>query len=185
MSDLVIQTITDLEVDVYIEISKNSNIKYEYDHNKKILVCDRVLHTPFKYIFNYGFIQNTLSLDSDPLDVVVLMEDTLAPGCLIRCRFLGVLETIDDEGVDPKIIMCPSTKIDPTYALFKNITDVPKHTLDKIKYFFSHYKDLEKKSVNVGYFLDKTEAIDIYKQSLELYKEKEKEKEKDKESQCN
>jgi inorganic pyrophosphatase len=159
-----------LEVDVYIEISKNSNIKYEFDHTKNALICDRVLHTPFKYSFNYGFIPQTLSLDSDPLDVVVLMEDELVPGCLIRCKFLGVLETIDDDGNDPKIIMCPSIKIDPTYASLLNITDVPKHTLDKLRYFFSHYKDLENKHVTIGNFLDKNEAIHIYKQSVELYK---------------
>ena len=176
MDNLTIQNQTDdnLEVDVYIEISKNSNIKYEFDHTKNALICDRVLHTPFKYSFNYGFIPQTLSLDSDPLDVVVLMEDELVPGCLICCKFLGVLETIDYDGADPKIIMCPSNKIDPTYTSFKNITDVPKHTLDKIKYFFSHYKDLENKSVTIGIFLDKKEAINIYKQSIELYNEREK-----------
>ena len=64
--------------DVFIEISRNSHIKYEYDKDKKMLKCDRVLHTPFKYLFNYGFIPDTLSPDGDPLDVVVLMDDELA-----------------------------------------------------------------------------------------------------------
>ena len=169
-------SIDDLEVDVFIEISKNSNIKYEFDHKTNTLICDRVLHTPFKYIFNYGFIQNTLSLDSDPLDVVVLMEDSLVPGCIIRCKFLGVLETTDDDGQDPKIIMCPSNKIDPTYSQMKNIADIPQHTLDKIKYFFTHYKDLEKKQVTIGNFLDKKDAIHIYKKSAELFKTQSKKK---------
>jgi inorganic pyrophosphatase len=160
----------DIEVDVYIEISKNSHIKYEFDHEKNILICDRVLHTPVKYHFNYGFIPNTLSLDLDPLDVVVLMDDELVPGCLIKCRFLGYLDTEDDAGTDPKIIMCPSNKVDPTYYSFKNITDISKKTLEKLKYFFSHYKDLENKKVNVGNFFDKTEAIDVYVKSCEYYK---------------
>ena len=60
---------------VFIEIARNSHIKYEYDKEIKALICDRVLHTPFKYQFNYGFIPNTLSLDGDPLDVIVLMDD--------------------------------------------------------------------------------------------------------------
>ncbi len=68
------------EVDVIIEISKNSHIKYEYDKDRNIIRCDRILHTPMKYPFNYGFIPNTLSEDGDPLDVVVLMDDELVPG---------------------------------------------------------------------------------------------------------
>ena len=103
------------EIDVFIEISKNSHIKYEYDHNKKALRCDRLLHTPLKYIFNYGFIPNTLSGDGDPLDVIVLMEDELIPGCYIKCKILGCLDTSDDEGHDPKIIACPIDKIAPSY----------------------------------------------------------------------
>jgi inorganic pyrophosphatase len=164
--------INDLEVDVYIEISKKSHVKYEFDHEKNILICSRILHTPFEYFFNYGFIPNTLSPDNDPLDVVLLMEDELLPNTLVKCRFLGCLETADDEGIDPKIIMCPINKISPSHASFQNIHDIPQHTLDKIKYFFTHYKDLENKSVSIGNFLDKNDAIQIYNESVKLYKEK-------------
>jgi inorganic pyrophosphatase len=151
---------------VFIEIAKNSHIKYEYDKEKKVLLCDRVLHTPFKYQFNYGFIPNTLSLDGDPLDVVVVMDDELIPGCQIECKFIGYLETEDDAGVDPKIIMCPCKKVDPTYCSINEIDDLPKMTLEKIKYFFTHYKDLENKKVVVGNFKTREEAIQIYKDSL-------------------
>jgi inorganic pyrophosphatase len=156
----------EIEVDVFIEIAKNSHIKYEYDPELKALVCDRILHTPFKYEFNYGFIPNTLSQDGDPLDVVVIMDDELVPGCYVKCKFLGVLETQDDEGIDPKIIMCPCKKVDPKYNSIKNISDLPLSTREKIQYFFSHYKDLENKHVNVGNWLDKDDAISIYLQSM-------------------
>jgi inorganic pyrophosphatase len=159
----------EITADVFIEISRNSHIKYEYDKDKKMLKCDRVLHTPFKYLFNYGFIPDTLSLDGDPLDVVVLMDDELVPGCLISCKFLGCLETCDDQGVDPKIIMCPTSKVDPTYSSINDISDVPKLTIEKIQYFFSHYKDLENKKVTVGRLLNKAEAIKVYEQSLVDY----------------
>jgi len=154
------------EIDVFIEIARNSHIKYEYDTNLKALVCDRILHTPLKYEFNYGFIPKTLSSDGDPLDVVVIMDDELIPGCYIDCKFIGYLETEDDAGVDPKIIMCPSKKVDPTYNNINNITDLPALTLEKIKYFFQHYKDLENKKVTVGDFKSKERAIDIYNKSL-------------------
>jgi inorganic pyrophosphatase len=156
----------EIEVDVFIEIAKNSHIKYEYDPDLKALVCDRILHTPHKYEFNYGFIPNTLSQDGDPLDVVVIMDDELVPGCYVKCKFLGVLETEDDEGVDPKIVMCPCRKVDPKYNSIKDISDLPLSTREKIQYFFSHYKDLENKHVTVGNWLDKNDAINIYLHSM-------------------
>uniref|UniRef100_A0A6C0HGT9 inorganic diphosphatase n=1 Tax=viral metagenome TaxID=1070528 RepID=A0A6C0HGT9_9ZZZZ len=153
-------------VNVFIEIAKGSHIKYEYDKEKRALVCDRILHTPFKYEFNYGFIPNTLSLDGDPIDAVIIMDDELVPGCYIDCKIIGYLETEDDAGVDPKLIMCPSTKVDPTYVHINDISDLPKMTLEKIRYFFMHYKDLEKKRVVVGEFKGREEAIEIYNASL-------------------
>ena len=156
----------DQEIDVIIEISKNSHIKYEYDNETKMLKCDRILHTPFNYFFNYGFIAKTLSLDGDTLDVIVLMEDELIPGCSIQCKILGCLETKDDHGDDPKIIVCPTSKIDPTYININSISDISKHTIDKIIYFFTHYKDLENKTVQIGKILDKDGAIQIYKDCI-------------------
>jgi inorganic pyrophosphatase len=153
-------------VNVFIEISKNSHIKYEYDNELKALVCDRILHTPFKYEFNYGFIPNTLSPDGDPLDVIVLMDDVLIPGSYIKCKFLGVLETEDDEGVDPKIIMCPIKKVDPRFDETRDIENAPPFLIEKIKYFFQHYKDLENKKVILGRLLGRQEAIQIYYDSL-------------------
>ena len=156
-------------MDVFIEISKNSHIKYEYDKEKKALICDRILYTPFQYQFNYGFIPNTLSEDGDPIDVVVIMEDELIPGSYINCNLLGYLETKDDSGVDPKLIMCPSKKIDPTYSFYRNIFDINSYTREKIKYFFSHYKDLENKKVEIGTFKNKYEAIEVYNESIKRF----------------
>jgi len=153
-------------IDVLIEIPKNSHIKYEYDKELNALRCDRILHTPLKYFFNYGFIQNTLSGDGDPLDVVVLMEDELVPCSYIKCKILGCLETSDDDGDDPKLIACPISKIDPAFKNIHNITDIKQHTLDKIKYFFMHYKDLENKQVRVGNYLDNKKALEINNESV-------------------
>ena len=195
------------EVDVIIELSKGSHIKYEYDKERNLIVCDRILHTPMKYPFNYGFIPNTLSEDGDPLDVVVLMEDELIPGCMIKCKILGYLDTKDDAGNDPKMIVCPIDKIDPTW---KNINDlftetdnvglpegsfcavyetingknfrynVESHTINRIKYFFQHYKDLEKKSVFVGDFHNKADALKIYEECVSRFEAQPKEPQKNK-----
>jgi inorganic pyrophosphatase len=189
------------EVDVIIEISKGSHIKYEYDKERNMIVCDRILHTPMKYPFNYGFVPNTLSEDGDPLDVVVLMDDELVPGCVVKCKILGYLDTKDDEGNDPKIIACPIGKIDPVWndiddlftlesiqrinnlsnqdvnafinwaddKKFKNL-NINNHTMIRIIYFFQHYKDFENKSVTVGEFYNKSQAIQIYTESKNRFK---------------
>jgi inorganic pyrophosphatase len=163
------------EIEVIVEITKGTHIKYEYDKDKNIIVCDRVLHTPMKYPFNYGFVPDTLSEDGDPLDVVILMDDELIPGCSIKCKILGYLETKDDEGNDPKLIVCPIGKIDPIWNHTTNLTEIfnvkldDNHILNKIKYFFQHYKDLEKKRVIVGDFYNYEHAYQIYIESIDRY----------------
>lgn len=157
-------------VEVFIEISKGSNIKYEFNKDKKCLECDRILFTPFRYIFNYGFVPNTLSLDSDPIDAVVLVDESLVPGCYIKCKIIGCLETSDAEGIDPKLILCPIDKIDPKSKNINDISDLPNMLLEQINYFFYHYKDLENKQVQIGNFVSKIQAIQIYLDSIENYK---------------
>jgi len=156
-------------INVYIEISKNSNIKYEYNKELQALVCDRILHTPFKYDFNYGFIPDTLSDDGDTLDAIVLMEESLIPGSYIKCKIIGCLETVDEKGSDPKLILVPMDDVDPLSKNINDITDIPTHTLTKIKYFYKHYKDLENKKVVVGNFLNKEMSNIIYEHCINEY----------------
>lgn len=158
--------INEFVLDVFVEISKGSNIKYEYDKEKKCIVCDRILHTPFAYPFNYGFIPQTYSPDSDPIDVVIIMNESLIPGSMIKCKVIGCLETSDSEGIDPKLLVCPIKKIDPKFKNINNIADIDPFILEQIKYFFTHYKDLENKKVQVGEFMSKEQAIEIYNESV-------------------
>ena len=160
------QTKNDLEVLVFIEIAKNTNIKYEYDHDLNAIICDRILYTPFAFPFNYGFIPNTLSGDGDPLDAIVYMDESLIPGSYIKCRIIGCLETIDEKGEDSKLILVPSKKISPINSEIESIYDLPKMFLEKVVYFYQHYKDLEKKQVTIGKILDKEESIQVYTKAL-------------------
>jgi inorganic pyrophosphatase len=160
-----------MSVKVQIEISQGSNVKYEIDHETHELVCDRFLHGPFAYPFNYGFIVNTLGGDGDPLDAVVVCNRPLLPTCLIKCKIIGALITNDEKGRDEKIILVPDDKIDPYNKTINSYTDLDPHTLDEIKYFFTHYKDLEEnKFINVEYFIGHEDATKIYLNSVETYK---------------
>jgi inorganic pyrophosphatase len=96
------------------------------------------------YPCNYGYIPKTLSDDGDPVDVLVLTPFPLFPGAVVRCRTLGVLKMTDESGVDAKLLAVPVEKLCPMYAHLQSYQDVTEQTLNQIKHFFEHYKDLEK-----------------------------------------
>ena len=150
-----------------MEISKNSQVKYEFDKELNMLICDRILPTPFVFPFNYGFVPNTLSGDGDPLDVIIYMDKSLVPNSLIRCIIIGALETTDEKGEDIKLICVPAKKVSYDESHIDSIKDLPPHFINKIKYFYKHYKDEEEgKYVKIGNILNKDDAIIVYNISL-------------------
>ena len=152
-------------MEISIEISKGSSIKYEYEDGK--LRVDRFLNVPFVYPFNYGYVPNTLGRDKDPLDAVVMCEQCLLPCCTIKCKLIGVLKTTDESGEDNKFIFVPSESVDRKSIYINNLSDLQEKDLEKIKYFFTHYKDLDnKKWIKVeGFVYDKDKVNEIYKES--------------------
>ena len=158
-------------VEVQIEVPKGGKVKYEYDHVKNRLICDRILHGPFQYLFNYGFIHETLSLDGDPIDAVVICDEELYPTCYVKCKIIGALITEDEKGGDDKLILVPYQNVDPLSRGIDDITDLTPHKVDEIEYFFTHYKDMEPgKFVRVKERVGATKAIKIYEDSIERYK---------------
>lgn len=131
-----------------IEIPTGSSNKYEMDHDSGRIVLDRALYTALGYPADYGFIEGTLGLDGDPLDVLVLLEHPVLPGIGIRVRAVGVFNMTDEAGPDSKIIAVPFG--DRRWENITDIADVPSSLRDKIEHFFAHYKELEPgKWVNV------------------------------------
>lgn len=130
-----------MSYDVVIEIPRGSRNKYEVDHETGRVYLDRVLFTPFVYPTDYGFFENTLGGDGDPLDALVLLEYPLFPGVGVKVRPVAMLVMEDDGGVDEKVL-CVQDK-DPRWQHIQDLKDVPKQTLDEIEHFFTRYKDLE------------------------------------------
>ncbi|MEC8220674.1 MAG: inorganic diphosphatase [Nanoarchaeota archaeon] len=150
-----------------MEISKGSRVKYEVDKDTGLIMFDRVLYSPMHYSANYGFVPQTLWEDGDPLDVLVLSEEPLVPGCIVKCRALGVLDMIDGGEGDAKVLAVPVK--DPRFAHMKEITDVAPHLLAEMQEFFKVYKNLQKKEVEVGAWEDRATAIESIQKSFELY----------------
>src|SRR3954467_1313463 len=132
------------DVNVIIEVPIGGEpIKYEMDKAAGTLVVDRFLHTPMRYPGNYGFVPHTLSDDGDPIDVLVANTRPIVPGAVINVRPIGVLKMDDEAGGDEKIIAVPVPKLTKRYEHVVNYTDMPEITLQQIRHFFEHYKDLE------------------------------------------
>lgn len=158
------------KLNVIIEIPMLSRVKYELDKDTGLIKYDRVLYSPMHYPANYGFVPQTLWDDGDPLDVLVLGAEPLIPGCLVEARPIGVLDMIDGGEGDAKVLAVPIS--DPRWKNTNDIGDLEPHILDEIKHFFTVYKDLQMKKVEVGTWRDANSAKDDVEKSIAQYKEK-------------
>lgn len=132
------------DIYVVIEIPANSDpIKYEVDKKTGTLFVDRFMATAMFYPANYGYVNNTLSLDGDPVDVLVPTPYPLQPGSVIRCRPVGVLKMTDESGQDAKVVAVPHTKLSKEYDHIKDVNDLPALLKAQIQHFFESYKALE------------------------------------------
>ena len=146
-----------LEFDVLVEIPGGSRNKYEVDHETGRLRLDRMLFTSTRYPNDYGFIENTLGQDGDPLDALVLIDEPTFPGVLIRCRAIGMFHMRDEAGGDDKIMCVPAHDIRKNHIQY--IHDIPEFDRLEIQHFFETYKDLEPgKSVEGAHFEDRAAA---------------------------
>ena len=146
-----------LEFDVLVEIPKGERNKYEVDHESGRLRLDRTLFTSTQYPADYGYIENTLGQDGDPLDALVILDEPTFPGCLIKCRAIGMFRMTDEAGPDDKVL-CVSAK-DPRQSHLQDIGDLSIFEKLEIQHFFEVYKDLEPgKSVEGAHWEDRAHA---------------------------
>jgi inorganic pyrophosphatase len=146
-----------VEFDVLVEIPKGVKNKYEVDHESGRMRLDRTLFTSTQYPADYGFIENTLGQDGDPLDALVILQAPTFPGCLIRARAIGMFRMTDEAGRDDKVLCVPST--DPRLEHLRDINHVPSFDRLEIQHFFEVYKDLEpRKSVEGANWVGREEA---------------------------
>jgi inorganic pyrophosphatase len=146
-----------VEFDVLIEIPKGHRNKYEMDHTTHRIRLDRTLFTSTQYPADYGYVENTLGADGDPLDAMVLLPEPTFPGCLIRCRTIGMFRMTDEKGGDDKLMCVPAN--DPRQEHLRDIHHMPEFDKLEIQHFFEVYKDLEPgKSVEGATWAGRDEA---------------------------
>jgi len=150
----------DPAVVVVVEIPRGGRAKFELDPQSGTVWLDRVLSTATHYPAEYGFVLGSASGDDDPLDAVVLLEEATVPGCHIRARPIGVLDTADEHGADPKLL-CVAVS-DPTMGALTDLDQVPAHLLEEIEHFFRVYKQLEPRAhVEIGGWRDASAAREL------------------------
>ena len=154
--------------DVTIEIPAGSRVKYEFDHETGRLRLDRVLFTSMQYPTHYGYFENTLGEDGDPLDALVICPEPVFPGVTVIARPIGVFKMTDEAGGDDKLLAVID---DPRWERYQDIDDVEQHIKDEIEHFFVHYKDLEpNKEVTGSGWGDKAEAEKILDEAKARFK---------------
>ena len=161
---------SDLTFDVLIEIPQGSKNKYEVDHKTGRLRLDRMLFTSTRYPQDYGYIEDTLGEDGDPLDALVIVKEATFPGCLIEARAVGMYRMTDEAGGDDKILCVPAG--DPRMNRIQDLMDVSPYLRKEIEHFFLIYKDLEPgKSVEGANWADRDAAEDEIRASWQRAKD--------------
>ena len=150
-----------------IEVPKGSKTKYELDKATGMIRVDRILYSSVQYPANYGFIPRTYCEDHDPLDVLVLGQEPVAPLSIMRAKPIGLMKMLDHGEADDKIIAVHAD--DPEYAHYESIEELPPHRMTEVKRFFEDYKVLEEKNVVVEDFFSKMEALKTIMASTALY----------------
>ena len=146
-----------VEFDVTIEIPKGGRNKYEMDHETGRIRLDRTLFTATQYPADYGYVDDTLGADGDPLDALVLLQEPTFPGCLIRSRAIGMYRMQDEMGGDDKVLCVPAH--DPRLEHLQDIRHLPEFDKLEIEHFFEVYKALEPgKSVEGAHWVGRQEA---------------------------
>jgi len=155
-------------VEAVIEIPLKTKNKFEIDHHTNRIKLDRVLYSAMNYPAEYGFIENTLANDGDPLDILVISSEPTFPGCIVPARVIGYLSVIDNGFEDYKLISV--VDVDPRYKDINNLNDLSDFTLEEIKNFFQNYKTLQNIEVKVYDYHDATSAMDLIRECQERYK---------------
>ncbi|AKX34454.1 inorganic pyrophosphatase [Spiroplasma litorale] len=159
--------------EVIIENPKGSTNKFEYDMLTKSIKLDRVLFGANFYPGEYGFIDETLDWDGDPLDVISLATYPTFPGVKVNVRVLGTIKMIDAGEIDSKLFGVFND--DPRFKDYQDLKDVPQHLKDEIENFFLQYKALQKKEVKIngwGEIDDALKEVEECKERFKQYKDR-------------
>jgi len=154
-------------VNTVIENSKGSRLKIEFDEKLDNFVLDRVHQTHLGSPAEYGFVPSTLDEDGDALDVLLISDDPMPMGLVVRTRVIGVMYMVDSGEVDNKLVGVPAD--DKHYEDIQTIEDVSEHWKKAVQHYFEHYKDLKGDEVEIKGFAGYDDAVKVFNECVERY----------------
>ena len=160
---------SDESLHCFVEIPKGSRNKYEYDEELRAIKLDRLLYSSIVYPTDYGYFPDTLGQDGDALDGMVCVTEATFPGCVIEVKPIALFRMSDEEGIDDKVLCVPVS--DPTWNKLEKLDDLPKQMTQEITHFFSVYKDLEQKTVEVDGWYSREDAEQEVEEARRRYRE--------------
>jgi inorganic pyrophosphatase len=161
----------DAELLAFVEIPKGSRNKYEFDEEVGRVILDRFLSSSTVYPTDYGYLMGHRGRDGDPLDALVCVSEPTFPGCVIPVKPIALFKMRDEKGVDDKIVCVPTH--DPGWNHAEVLDDIPEQLRREIAHFFSIYKDLEDKPVEVEGWKSREEALEVIEDARRLHEEHE------------
>jgi inorganic pyrophosphatase len=159
------------ELLAFVEIPKGSRNKYEYDEGIDRVILDRFLSSSMVYPTDYGYLIGHRGRDGDPLDAMVCVSEPTFPGCVIAVKPIALFKMHDEKGEDDKIVCVPTQ--DPGWNTAETLDDLTQQLRDEITHFFSTYKQLEGKAVQVEGWRSREEAIEVIEDAKRLQREHE------------
>ena len=158
---------SDGNVNVFVEIPKDSQNKYEYDEDLGVIVLDRTLHSSVHYPTDYGFVPKTRGADGEPLDAMVMVDESTFPGCLVAARIIGMLTIQCSSGPPEQKWLGVPMREPRRFAEHEDISDVPGHLLREIEHFFEVFKDLEDSDIGVVGWEGAQEAQEVLEEAIQ------------------
>jgi|TARA_E500000178_G_scaffold82918_1_gene81181 inorganic pyrophosphatase len=145
-------------IHVVVEVPAGGRNKYEYLPAPGLMALDRVLHPSVQYPFDYGFVPNTMAEDGSPLDAMVVMEEPTFPGCMILSRPIGLLEVIDQQRYDAKLLCVPAN--DPHLDRMSNLGQLSAQQLEDIAEFFRTHRGMDGRMTEIQGWLEGQPVMD-------------------------
>ena len=144
-----IPPVSDGLLNVIVETPRQSSAKYHYEHEMDVFLLKKMLPLGMAFPFDFGFVPNTIAGDGDPVDALVIMEQPVLPGCLVRCRPIAVLEAEQaEEGKEKmrndRIVAIPDCST--VYAAINDLNELDNNLREEITRFFKDYNKRENKT---------------------------------------
>ena len=158
------------ELLAFVEIPKGSRNKYELDEGTGHVILDRFLSSSTVYPTDYGYLIDHRGRDGDPLDVLVCVSEPTFPGCVIPVKPIALFKMSDEKGEDDKVVCVPLH--DPGWNTLSDLADLSEQVQLEVAHFFSVYKQLERKPVEIDGWHDRGVALEVIADARRLHQER-------------